>query len=324
MASKAASAHETAGPAGPATASRDRRFAIGTNSFTAPAAEPALHIVSTPIGNLGDITVRALETLAGCDLVACEDTRVTRVLMERYGLSTHLIAYHEHNATKAGPKLLAALDEGKAVAIVSDAGTPLISDPGYRLVGAAVEAGHKVIPTPGASAMLTALVGAGLPSDTILFAGFLPPKKGARLARLEELKGVSATTVFYESPRRLSATLADMIEAHGPDHRVCVARELTKRFETFERGTLAEVAERFSETPKGEIVIVLAPAAARQADAADVEEMLREALYDMPVSAAAAHVAKRIGGDRKALYKQALALRKASEGGEKGDAGEKD
>ncbi|WP_319774783.1 16S rRNA (cytidine(1402)-2'-O)-methyltransferase [Breoghania sp.] len=321
MASKSADAHDLSGPK---AETRDRRFAIGVTSFNAPAAEPALHIVSTPIGNLGDITVRALETLAGCDLVACEDTRVTRVLMERYGLSTPLIAYHEHNATKTGPKLLAALDEGKAVAIVSDAGTPLISDPGYRLVGAAVEAGHKVIPTPGASAMLAALVGAGLPSDTILFAGFLPPKKSARLARLEELKGVSATTVFYESPRRLSATLADMIEAHGPDHQVCVARELTKRFETFERGTLGEVAGRFAETPKGEIVIVLAPAQAREVDAADVEEMLREALFDMPVSAAAAHVAKRTGGDRKALYKQALAIRKASEGGETGNAGEED
>ena len=287
-----------------------RRYAIGATNFTAPAAEPALHVVSTPIGNLGDITVRALESLAGCDLVACEDTRVTRVLMERYGLTTRLIAYHEHNAAKIGPRLLEALEAGKAVAIVSDAGTPLLSDPGYRLVGAAVEAGHKVIPIPGASAMLSALVGAGLASDTVLFAGFLPPKHAARLRRLEELKGVSATTIFYESPRRLDATLADMIEAHGGDHQVCVARELTKRFETFERGTLSRVASFFEENPaKGEIVIVLAPAAPQASSQEDVEEMLREALRDMPVSAAAAQVAKRTGHPRKDLYKQALALR---------------
>ena len=294
---------------------RNRRFSIGANGFVAPAAEPGLHVVSTPIGNLGDITVRALETLAGCAVVACEDTRVTRVLMERYGLSTRLVAYHEHNAAKVGPRLLAALEEGQAVAIVSDAGTPLLSDPGYRLTVAAIEAGHKVIPVPGASAMLSALVGAGLPSDTVLFAGFLPTKKSARLRRLEELKDVSATTVFYESPRRLSDTLADMIEAHGGAHRACVARELTKRFETFQRGSLSEIAEFYDQNPpKGEIVIVLAPAEPPETDEEDVEEMLREALAEMPVSAAAAQVAKRTGLDRKTLYRQALALRKAEDG----------
>lgn len=288
---------------------RARRYAIGPHAFDVPATRPGLYIVSTPIGNLGDITVRALETLAGCDLVACEDTRVTRVLMERYGLTAPLVAYHEHNAAKVRPRLLAALDEGKAVALVSDAGTPLISDPGYRLVGEVVEAGHAVIPIPGASAPLAALVGAGLPSDTIIFAGFLPPKKGPRLRRLEELRGVAGTTVFFESPRRLDATLSDMIEVHGGDHPACVARELTKKFETFERGTLSEIAARFGEVPaKGEIVVVLAPAEAIATSEADVEEMLREALADMPVSAAAAQVAKRTGRDRKDLYRQALSL----------------
>ncbi|MDJ0930395.1 16S rRNA (cytidine(1402)-2'-O)-methyltransferase [Breoghania sp.] len=291
-----------------------RRYVIGATNFDAPAAEAALHVVSTPIGNLGDITVRALETLAGCELVACEDTRVTRVLMERYELSAQLVAYHEHNAAKVGPHLLAALEEGKAVAIVSDAGTPLLSDPGYRLVGAAVEAGHKVIPVPGASALLCTLVGAGLPSNTVLFAGFPPTKKAARQTRLEELCTVSATTVFYESPRRLSATLADMIQVHGDDHRACVARELTKRFETFKRGTLRELADFFKENPpKGEIVIVLAPSEPQQAEDADVEKMLKEALAEMPVSAAAAQVAKRTGRDRKTLYRQALALRKGDD-----------
>ncbi|PTW63231.1 16S rRNA (cytidine1402-2'-O)-methyltransferase [Breoghania corrubedonensis] len=310
MASDISDAHGNAGGDADKASERHRRYAIGAAGLTAHAAEPGLHVVSTPIGNLGDITVRALETLAGCDLVACEDTRVTRVLMERYALSTHLVAYHEHNAAKVGPRLLAALEEGKAVAVVSDAGTPLLSDPGYRLVVAAVEAGHKVIPIPGASALLSALVGAGLPSDTVLFVGFLPPKRAARLRRLEELKGVSATTVFYESPRRLADTLADMIEAHGADHPACVARELTKRFETFKRGRLGEIAAFYTENPpKGELVIVLAPAEPLVAEAGDVEEMLREALAEMPVSAAAAQVAKRTGRDRKTLYKQALALR---------------
>ena len=180
-------------------------YHIGVHGFTAPRPEPGLYIVSTPIGNLGDITVRALETLAGVDLVACEDTRVTTTLMRRFGLKTSLTSYHEHNAAKVRPRLMDLLDTGGSVALVSDAGTPLVSDPGYRLVRDVTQAGHRVIPVPGASAPLAALVGAGLASDTVCFAGFLPQKQGQRRTRLRELARVPATLVLFESPRRLGA-----------------------------------------------------------------------------------------------------------------------
>lgn len=192
-----------------------RKYHIGEHSITARRIEPGLHIVSTPIGNLQDITIRALETLASCDLIACEDTRVTGVLLQRYGIRTQMMTYHEHNAVKQRPRILEALEQDKAVALVSDAGTPLISDPGFRLVGDVVEEGHKVIPIPGASAMLSGLVGAGLPSDTILFAGFLPNKTHGRKKRLEELRDIPATLVIYESPHRVGASLADMHEILG-------------------------------------------------------------------------------------------------------------
>ena len=181
-----------------------RSFVIGGTQVAARPLDPALYLVATPIGNLGDITLRALETLAACDLLACEDTRVTRVLLDRYGISRKPVAYHEHNAAEAGPKLIAALEAGQSVALVSDAGTPLVSDPGFRLVGQAVAAGIRVISVPGASAVLTALTASGLPSDAFLFAGFLPVKGGQRRARLEALKTVPATLVFFKSPRRLA------------------------------------------------------------------------------------------------------------------------
>ncbi|HEX2147636.1 MAG TPA: 16S rRNA (cytidine(1402)-2'-O)-methyltransferase, partial [Pseudorhizobium sp.] len=168
--------------------------------------EPALYLVATPIGNLGDITLRALETIAGADVLACEDTRVTRVLLDRYGIVNRPFAYHEHNADEAGPRLMAALDEGKSVALVSDAGTPLVSDPGYRLGQMALEAGHKVVPIPGASAPLAALVGSGMPSDAFLFAGFLPVKDKGKRDRLAELSRVPATLIFFESPHRIGAS----------------------------------------------------------------------------------------------------------------------
>src|SRR5690606_39238945 len=192
-----------------------RSFVIGGHEIPARALEPALYLVATPIGNLGDITIRALETLAAADVLACEDTRVTRVLLDRYGIRRRTTAYHEHNAAEAGPKLVEAVLSGRSVALVSDAGTPLVSDPGFRLVGEIVAAGGRVVPIPGASALLAALTASGLPSDTFLFAGFLPAKAGQRRTRLEELRAVPATLIFYESPRRLADCLAAMAEVLG-------------------------------------------------------------------------------------------------------------
>lgn len=293
------------------TGADPRRYILSEHAFSAPALEPALYIVSTPIGNLGDITVRALETLAGASVIACEDTRVTGTLTHRFGLKTPLMPYHEHNADRQRPKILETLERGEAVALVSDAGTPLISDPGYRLVRDVVEAGHKVIPIPGASALLAGLVGAGLPSDTVLFAGFLPQKGGPKTRRLEELMRIPATLVFYESPRRLGATLETMARILGTDREAAVARELTKRFETFERGTLQSLADLFAgDAPKGEIVILVAPPEELpEADADDADALLADALKDLPVSAAAKTVAKQTGLDRNDLYKRALELK---------------
>ena len=205
----------------PARPANTRRSA---SRSTAHSVEPGLYLVATPIGNLGDISLRALETLAAADCIACEDTRVTRKLTERYGIGTHLMSYHEHNADEALPKIIARLAEGQAVALVSDAGTPLISDPGYRLVRAAVEAGHAVTALPGASAVLAALSLAGLPTDRFFFEGFLPPKQGARQKRIAELAAIPATLVLFESGPRLGASLADLAAGLGARAAVGVPR----------------------------------------------------------------------------------------------------
>ncbi|WP_420334863.1 16S rRNA (cytidine(1402)-2'-O)-methyltransferase [Roseibium sp.] len=293
------------------TPSERNRFSLSEHAFTAPNLEPALYIVSTPIGNLGDITVRALETLAASSIIACEDTRVTATLTQKFGLKTPLMPYHEHNAEKQRPRILAELEAGKAVALVSDAGTPLVSDPGYRLVRGVLEAGFEVVPIPGASAPLAGLVASGLPSDTVLFAGFLPQKGGPKSKRLEELAKVPATLVFFESPHRTGATLETMAGLLGGARTAVVARELTKRFETFERGTLSELASRFEDVSvKGEIVILVGPPEERpEADASDLDALLVAALEDMPVSAAAKKVAKATGLDRGEVYKRALDLK---------------
>lgn len=287
------------------------RFILSEHAFTAPNLEPALYIVSTPIGNLRDITVRALETLAASSMIACEDTRVTATLTQKFGLKTPLMPYHEHNAEKQRPRILAELEAGKAVALVSDAGTPLVSDPGYRLVRGVLEAGFDVVPIPGASAPLAGLVASGLPSDTVLFAGFLPQKGGPKTKRLEDLARVSATLVFFESPHRTGATLETMAGLLGGTREAVVARELTKRFETFERGPLSDLATRFKDAPvKGEIVILVGPPEERpEADASDLDALLAAALEDMPVSAAAKTVAKATGLDRGEVYKRALDLK---------------
>jgi 16S rRNA (cytidine1402-2'-O)-methyltransferase len=293
--------------AGPGT------FMVGRAEIVARPLAPALYLVATPIGNLGDITIRALETLAAADLVACEDTRVTRVLLDRYAIRQRPTPYHEHNADEAGPRLIAALTEGKSVALVSDAGTPLVSDPGYRLVERAVAAGLKVVPIPGASAVLAALTASGLPSDSFLFAGFLPVKAGQRRTRLDEVKSLSATLIFFESPHRLSDSLAAMAEALGGGRRAVVARELTKAFEEVRRGTLAELAAHYgaAAAPKGEIVIAVGPGAAPSVAAEDVDRLLASLAAEMPASKAAAEAARLTGLAKPELYRRLLDLKAA-------------
>ncbi|WP_334176695.1 16S rRNA (cytidine(1402)-2'-O)-methyltransferase [Pseudoxanthobacter sp.] len=287
-----------------------RGFTIAGRSFTAPALAGGLYVVATPIGNLGDITVRALETLAAADLVACEDTRTTHVLTDRYGIRARLMPYHEHNARQMRPRLLAALAEGRAVALVSDAGTPLVSDPGYRLVVEAAERGFTVVPLPGASALLSALVTAALPTDAFLFAGFPPPKSAGRRRRFAGLAAVPATLVFYESPRRLGACLADLAAELGAGRPAAVARELTKLHETVVRGTLGSLAETFcGDPPRGEIVIVVGPPGAAETDAADLDALLAAALERLSPSAAATEVAHATGANRRSLYRRAMEMK---------------
>lgn len=287
-----------------------RSYMIGQAEFSARRLEPALYLVATPIGNLGDITIRALETLAAADIVACEDTRVTRVLLDRYGIRRRTTAYHEHNAAEAGPKLVEVVLAGKSVALVSDAGTPLISDPGFRLVGEVVEAGGRVVPIPGASALLTALTASGLPSDTFLFAGFLPVKSGQRKTRLDELRAVPATLVFYESPRRLADCLAAMAEVLG-DREAAIGRELTKTFEEMRRGSLAALAQTYAgeDTPKGEVVICVAPPQEAASTVEDVDALLLSLAGEMGASRAAGEAAKMTGARKADLYRRLMELK---------------
>ena len=274
-----------------------------------------LYIVATPIGNLGDISLRALAVLARAPLVAAEDTRHSRKLLSHFNIHAELIAYHEHNAERERPRLLARIEAGYAVALISDAGTPLISDPGYRLVAEALEAGIRVVPIPGASAVLAALSAAGLPTDAFLFAGFLPPKAEARRRRIEELSGVPATLVFYESPRRLATALADFAATLG-ERSAVIGREITKAFEEFRRGTLPDLATHYAkaDTPKGEVVVCVAPPGERAADPAETDRMLLALSAEMPASKAAAEVARLTGGTKSDLYRRLLALREGDGG----------
>jgi 16S rRNA (cytidine1402-2'-O)-methyltransferase len=289
-----------------------RTFRLHNAVVPARPLEPALYLVATPIGNLSDITLRALETLAGADVLACEDTRVTRVLLDRYGIVNRPYAYHEYNADEVGPRLIAALEAGKSVALVSDAGTPLVSDPGYRLALLAIEAGHRVVPIPGASAPLAALVGAGLPNDAFFFAGFLPSKDKARRDRLAELAGVPATLLFFESPHRIAATLVSAADVLGESRPACVCRELTKTFEEFRRGTLGELAAHYAEAGavKGEIVLVIGPPGEAAAPGAeDVDRLLAQLVREMPAGKAATEAARQTGLPRRDLYQRLLDLK---------------
>ena len=273
-----------------------------------PLLSAGLYIVATPIGNLGDISVRAIEVLRGVEAVACEDTRVTGRLLNHLGISKRMIRYDDHAAPDVRERLL-ALAAAAPVALVSDAGTPLISDPGYRLAREARAAGIAVTSLPGASAVTTALTLSGLPTDRFLFAGFLPARAKAREDTLAQLGAVPATLVFYETAPRLLDALA-AVGAALPGREVAVARELTKHFEECRSGAAGELSAHFAaHPPKGEIVLMIGPPPAVQFDAADADALLREELASAKPSQAAARVAKATGLDRKALYARALALR---------------
>jgi len=299
----------------PADATADdaeRGFAIAGQRLAAPKAAPGLHLVATPIGNLGDITLRALETLAGVDVVACEDTRITRRLMERFAITAALWPYHEHNAAAMRPKLLDRLAQGGSVALVSDAGTPLISDPGFKLVREATIAGFTVTAVPGPSSVLTALCVAALPTDRFFFEGFLPPKQAARRARLAELARIDATLVVFESGARVQESLRDLAAAMGGrDAAIC--RELTKLHEEVRRGTLAELAQAADalET-RGEFVLVVAPPAADAGvmNETALDELLRGALATGSVKDAVAQATEVSGRPRREVYARALELAK--------------
>ncbi|MGE3334770.1 MAG: 16S rRNA (cytidine(1402)-2'-O)-methyltransferase [Rhodospirillaceae bacterium] len=283
----------------------------GAEPTAGVALNPGLYVVATPIGNLNDITARALAVLRGADVIACEDTRVTGVLLHRFGIAASMMPYHDHNAEQARPKLLSQLQAGGRVALVSDAGTPLISDPGYKLVRACADAGIPVIPIPGPSALLAGLVVAGLPTDRVMFAGFLPQKSGARRGEALELKGLKATLVFYESAQRLPETLADLHAVLGP-RPAAVCREMTKLYEEVRRGTLAELEAHYAAEgpPKGEIVLVIGGAPDTVTSAEDLDSALRKALATMTVRDAADVVAEAFQEPRRRIYQRALELSK--------------
>jgi 16S rRNA (cytidine1402-2'-O)-methyltransferase len=292
----------------------ERRYALGGQPVDVARLTPGLHIVATPIGNLGDITLRALAALAGADLIACEDTRVTRKLLDRYTITTPLTPYHDHNAAKARPMLLRRLADGAAIALVSDAGTPLVSDPGFKLVRAAQESGHTVTPLPGASSLLAALTVAGLPTDQFFFAGFLPPKQAARRARIAEHGRVPATLVLFETGPRVAATLADLAAGLGP-REAALCRELTKLHEEIRRGDVETLAQGCAANePRGEIVLVIAPPqAAQPTSAEDADALLRQALERVSLKDAVGEVADATGLPRRDVYQRALALAKATD-----------
>ena len=308
MRAKATPVYGTEGEA----VSRHRTFSVGGHSLTAPKPVPGLYLVATPIGNLGDVTLRALETLAGVDIIACEDTRITRRLTERYAITAQLKPYHEHNAEAARPKILQWLAEGLAIALVSDAGTPLISDPGFKLVREVSAAGHAVIALPGASSVLTALSVAALPTDRFFFEGFLPPKQAARRTRLTELSRIEATLVLFESGNRVQDTLADLADIMGA-REAAICRELTKMHEEISRGSLSELAQGAGELEtRGEFVLVVGP------PPADAKVMARDALDDLlrsrleqgSVKDAVAHAVELSGRPRREVYSRALELAK--------------
>jgi len=294
-----------------------KTYVLAGQPIQAPRLAPGLHVVATPIGNLRDITLRALETLAAADAIACEDSRVTRRLLDHYGITTPLTPYHEHNAAAARPKLLARLAAGEASALVSDAGTPLVSDPGFKLVRSAIEAGHAVNTTPGPSAALAALAVAGLPTDRFFFEGFLPPKDGPRRTRIAELARIPATLVLYEGGSRVGRTLEALAEILGA-RPAAVCRELTKLHEEVRRGDLTELAQAYrgDAEVRGEFTLVVAPpeTSAGAADDTEVDALLRRALRHASVKDAVNDVTAATGRPRREIYRRALALSETDDG----------
>lgn len=292
-----------------------RRFLIGGHAIEAQPLEPGLYLIATPIGNLADVTLRALNALAAADLVYCEDTRVTSRLLQRYGIGATLKPYHDHNAARVRPAILEALDRGQSVALASDAGTPLVSDPGYKLVEAALAAGHRIHMAPGPSAPVMALALSGLPTDRFLYLGFLPPKSRARRGLLSSVASLEATLVCFETAPRIEDALQDIAEVlHDPP--VAVARELTKLHEEVLRGRASEVHAAIAERGgvKGEITVVIGPRSVAP-DEAEIEDALAEALRDMPPAKAAAELARRYKRPRQEIYRRAMALKGGSDGG---------
>ncbi|MGH6870002.1 MAG: 16S rRNA (cytidine(1402)-2'-O)-methyltransferase [Rhizomicrobium sp.] len=304
--SKPSSGDSSGDPSGGNLAWQPGEIKPGRTESQSPLA-PGLYLTATPIGHARDISLRALDVLRGCDAIAAEDTRVTAKLLAIHGVSKPLTAYNDHNAVRERPKLLGRLRQGARIALVSDAGTPLVADPGYKLVREAIADGISVHAVPGASAALAALSLSGLPTDRFLFAGFLPPKSAARRSTLAELKSLSATLVFFESPHRLSECLADMVGILG-GRAVAVARELTKLHEECRRGDLAGLAAHYAaaDPPKGEITIVVGPPVEYAPDTTLADSLLDKALAFMPVRAAAELVAEATGQSRHALYERAL------------------
>ncbi len=283
------------------------------SSSPAPA-RATLYIVATPIGNLGDMSARAIATLKDADLVAAEDTRHSGRLLQHFGIGTRMISYHDFSSDSKVDSLLDTLREGKSVALISDAGTPLISDPGYRLVSRARQEGFTVVPVPGACALTAAISASGLPSDRFVYEGFLPAKQTARLARLQELAGESRTLVFYESPHRILACLQSMMEAFTAEREAVVCRELTKTFETIRSGTLVELIDWMTadaDQQRGEFVLLVkgSEAAPDDTDQAERQRVLEVLLEELPLKQAAALAARITGGKKNELYQVALQLR---------------
>jgi 16S rRNA (cytidine1402-2'-O)-methyltransferase len=289
---------------------RSRTYTVAGQVIDAPPLPSGLYVVATPIGNLADITLRALETLAAADLIACEDTRITHRLLDRYQIRAAMTPYHDHNAAAARPVLIRRLAAGQAVALVTDAGTPLISDPGYKLVRDAQSAGHRVTAVPGASSVLAALCVAGLPTDRFHFAGFLPSKQSARTERIAEIATLPATIVLFEAGSRIAETLAELAERFGAREAV-ICRELTKLHEEVRHGILAEHAAYYAGDAerRGEFVILIAPPKDVPLQAADIDAMLRSALSTNSTKEAVDAVAGATGESRRYVYRRALALK---------------
>jgi 16S rRNA (cytidine1402-2'-O)-methyltransferase len=276
--------------------------------------QAGLYLVATPIGNLGDITLRALAVLAGADIVYCEDTRKSRILMSHFGIAQRLRPYHEHNADEERPRVLAELAAGRTVALISDAGTPLVSDPGFKLVREALEGGHRVVSVPGPAAPIAALTSSGLPPDTFLFGGFLPAKSASRRTRLAGLAAVPATLIFFEAPNRVAETLADMADVLGSTRQGALARELTKIHEEVRRGTLGELAS-WAPTAglKGECVLLAGPPLPAEVSDAQIASELAGLAGKMSVRDASREVAASLGVTRARVYDLAVRLKRETE-----------